>query len=80
MGWESCSYSVSFVEDSAGAELGLQLPLSQVFTPKRGKTQICRTIHPAKIPTRIRISMELPFLLSVPSPCCIFFRLKAVNL
>ena len=40
-----------------GAELGPHAPLSQVGTPKRGKTQACRMNHRTRTPTGIRNSI-----------------------
>ena len=44
----------------SGAELGPQVPLIQVFTPKRGSTQACRTIQTTRMPKGMKISIFLP--------------------
>jgi len=48
---------LDFSSALVAAELGPQLPLIQVFTPKRGKTQTWSTIHTATMPIGMRNSM-----------------------
>ena len=48
-----------------GAELGPQVPLIQVFTPKRGSTHTCRMIQTTRMPKGMRISIVLPPVLAV---------------
>ena len=48
----------------AGAELGSQAPLIQVFTPKRGSTHTWRMIQATKTTTGIRNSIVMPPLLA----------------
>ena len=45
-----------------GAELGPELWVVQVFTPRRGSTQTFRMIATAITPIKARISMRVPML------------------
>ena len=50
----------------AGAELGLQVPLSQVLTPKRGSTHTWRMTQTTRMPNSVRYSIRLPHDLLMP--------------
>jgi hypothetical protein len=58
LGFSSGAVVVLFaVSSGSEAELGLQLPLIQVFTPTRGSTHLMRTIHTTITPSGMRNSI-----------------------
>jgi len=63
-----------FVVLVAAAELGPQLPLIQVLTPRCGSTHTCKMIQRTKTPKRMRYSIifshqAIGFLAVISAPC-----------